>query len=93
MMQKGYLLLPKASILAILSVDFKMDMDSSNGQMDQFIEAIIIMAKEKEMGSFTILRMELLVEDFGKRESLKAKASMLRPKEKLINVSGVKARF
>lgn len=70
-----------------------MDMDSSNGQMDRFIEAIIIMAKEKEMDSFTILRMELLVEDFGKKESLKAKASTLKPKEKLINVFGVKERF
>lgn len=92
-MQKGYLLLHKAYILAISSVDFKMDMDSSNGQMDQFIEAIIIMAKEKGMDSFTILRMELSVEDFGKKESLRVKVSMLKLKEKPINVSGVKVRF
>lgn len=70
-----------------------MDMESSNGLMDLFIEAIITMAKDKEMDSFIILKMELSVKVFGKREFLKVKVSMLKPKAKHINAFGIKVRF
>ena len=69
-----------------------MAMENLNGNMDPFIEEIIIKDKDKVMDNFIIPKMEVLVKDFGKKESSKDKANMLSLKEKSTNVSGNKEK-
>ncbi len=70
-------------------MDYKTDMDNLNGLMDHFIEEIIITDKDKVMDNFIMLKIQVLAEDFGKRESLMVKVNMFRMVN-VINAYGVK---
>lgn len=72
---------------------FKMATDSINGKMGQFIVVTITMASDRVTGSFIILKILLWVEAFGKKESLKDKVSMWKPKAKCLNAFGTKEKL
>ena len=93
MMEKGLLRLLKEFILEILETASKTVMESLDGKTDLFIVELTIMAKDKEMVSFTTRKIQVLVEVFGRKEFYRGKGNILKHKGKNSNVYGVKEKL